>query len=176
MFVGATTAVDVTVRGKVLQRGFRMWPIGADIGKAELYAWLRLVQTEAEPPPGYCHFPEHPPEYFKQLTAEHIVTVVNRKTNRAQLQWQQLPNRENHHLDARVYARAASAVLGIDRLVSARPVAPAPTPAPPPPPEDTIVRHEIAEAPQPGARPGFWDRPRGGAGPRTGAGWFGRRR
>ncbi len=26
--------------------------------------------------PGYCHFPEYTPEYFKQLTAEQLITKV----------------------------------------------------------------------------------------------------
>lgn len=169
MFVGTTTAVDVTVRGKKLQRGHRMWPIGVDIGKSELYGWLRLVIADGDPPPGYCHFPEYPAEFFKQLTAEHMVTHVNKKTNRQERRWEVLPNRENHHLDTRVYARAAAVVLGIDRLVSAPRPAPAPPAGAPP-----------AAAPQPAGRPdapprsGFLGGPRPGASPR--GGWLGRRR
>jgi phage terminase large subunit GpA-like protein len=168
MFVGTTTAVDVTVRGKKLQRGHRMWPIGVDIGKGELYGWLRLVIVDGDPPPGYCHFPEYPAEFFRQLTAEHLVTHVNKKTNRQERRWEVLPNRENHHLDARVYARAAAVVLGVDRLVSApRPAQAPPAGAPP-------------AAPQPAGRPdvpprsGFLGGPRPGASPR--GGWLGRRR
>lgn len=164
--VGTPSPVDVTVRGRRMQRGYKVWPIGVDLAKAELYGWLRLRRGDGDPPPGYCHFPEYDEGYFQQLTAEHLVTVVNRRTNRAKHEWQVLPNRENHYLDARIYARAAANVLGIDRLAgqarAAAPVnaQPAPTAAaaPAPPPR--------AAAPD---RPSIW-------GPRRGSSWLGRRR
>jgi len=145
--INAPSAVDVTVRGKKLSRGYKVWPIGVDLAKSELYGWLRLRITEGEDPPaGYCHFPEYGEDYFQQLTAEHLVTSVKR-TGFKVLEWKLIPNRENHYLDARVYARAAASVQGIDRLVARRvkarpstavPPLPAtpgsgPTAAPPPP-------------------------------------------
>ena len=48
--------------------------------KEELYRWLKLERPTAESgepnPPGYCHFPQYGEEYFKQLTAEQLVTRV----------------------------------------------------------------------------------------------------
>jgi phage terminase large subunit GpA-like protein len=48
--------------------------------KEELYRWLHLdrpTEESGEPyPPGYCHFPKYSDEYFKQLTAEQLVTRV----------------------------------------------------------------------------------------------------
>ncbi len=182
MLVGAPSLVDVTIRGRRMSRGYRMWPIGVDLAKAELYGWLRLRRGSSGAPPGFCHFPEYGEEFFAQLTAEHLVTVVVRRTGRTRLEWQVLPNRENHHLDARVLARAAAAVLGIDRM--ARPPRPAPnspvapastSPGPRSPPTPT--------APAQPPRSRFWQSrtdaaiaaaPRGAAGPR--AGWFKRRR
>lgn len=117
MLVGVPSKVDVTFRGKRAQGGYRVWPVGVDLAKGELYGWLRLrIGDDGVPPPGYCHFPEHGKEYFLQLTAEHLVTSVNRKTGRARMEWRVLPNRENHFLDARIIARACAAVLGIDRM------------------------------------------------------------
>src|SRR5262245_26415023 len=161
MLVGAASPVDVTIRGKRLSRGYKVWPVGVDVAKSELYGWLRLATGHDGAPPGYCHFPEHDIEYFRQLTSEHLVTSVNRRTNRARLEWQVLPNRENHYLDARIYARAAAAVLGIDRLAtSSRVVAPtAPAPI-----ERPQARPQVTGA----KRPGFWGRyPRG-----PGKGWM----
>lgn len=173
--IGAASPVDINFRGKRLTRGYRMWPVGVDIAKSELYGWLRLVHTEGDPPPGYCHFPEHDPEFFKQLTAEHLVTVTNKRTHRRSLEWQVIPNRENHALDCRVYARAAAAVLGIDRLPRAdrapappRPVAT--TVAPSAEPADMATSRPAPAAP----RSSFWNRPRAGLS-RPG-GWLGRRR
>lgn len=154
--VETATPVDVTIGGKKIQRGYRVWPIGVDIGKSELYGYLRLELADDGAPPGYCHFPEHPREYFMQLTAEHIVTTVNKKTRRSRMQWQPIPNRENHYLDARVMARAAAAVLGIDRRSAPSAAAPPPIAAPIP------TTH--AESPQvtttsAGSRgSGYWDR------------------
>ncbi len=118
--VGAPSPVDVTVRGRRMQRGYKVWPIGVDIAKSELYGMLRLRRDDSVPPPGYCHFPEYGENYFRQLTAEHLVTTINRRTHRARMEWQVIPNRENHYLDARILARVAAAVLGIDRLAAKR--------------------------------------------------------
>lgn len=180
MLVGSPSPVDVTVRGKRMQRGYKVWPIGVDLAKGELYGWLRLRRGEGDPPAGYCHFPEYGEDYFQQLTAEHLVTTVNRRTHRAKLEWQVIPNRENHYLDARILARVAAAVLGIDRMKHAdspRPPAPkpmgsdgAPVPALPP-----TVAEAATSRPAEDARPGFWSgkRPRAGGGS---GGWFGKRR
>lgn len=168
--VEAATSVDVTIGGKRIQRGYRVWPIGVDVAKGELYGWLRLELAEDGAPPGYCHFPEHPAEFFKQLTAEQLMTVVNRRTRRSKLEWQQLPNRQNHGLDARVLARVAVAVLGIDRLVGP-PKAPVPTTPQSPPTSAPAKPDERPPAP---ARPtsGYWNKRPGD--PRRGG--FGRRR
>ncbi len=172
MLVGAPSPVDVTVRGKRMQRGYKVWPIGVDIAKGELYGWLGLRRGDGDPPSGYCHFPEYGEEYFRQLTAEHLVTVVNRRTHRAKMEWQVLPNRENHYLDARIYARAAAAVLGIDRMPRAdRAPSVTPTTGSSPPPSPEIESRSNREAGPP--RSDFWGgRPRG---PRR-SGWLGRRR
>ena len=53
-------------------------------------------------------------EWLKQLTAEQLVTVRN-KRGFAKLEWQKLRER-NEALDTRVYARAAAWILGADRF------------------------------------------------------------
>jgi len=57
-------------------------------------------------------------EWLKQLTAEQLVTVKN-KRGFAKLEWQKLRER-NEALDCRVYARAAAWILGADRWSDAR--------------------------------------------------------
>ncbi len=138
-------AVDVTLRGKRLARGAKVWPLGVDGAKSELYAWLRLappLEAAAPRPPGWCHFPQYDQEFFRQITAEHLVSTVN-KRGYAVHEWQKIPGRENHMLDCRVYARAAAAIVGIDRAApdpkravttpAAAPAAPAPVQAAPAP-------------------------------------------
>jgi phage terminase large subunit GpA-like protein len=55
---------------------------------------------------------------LKQLTAEQLVTVKN-KRGFAKLEWQKLRER-NEALGCRVYARAAAWILGADRWSDAR--------------------------------------------------------
>lgn len=62
---------------------------------------------------GYCHFPKYSEEYFKQLTAEQLVTRIVKGYRRGE--WQKTIDR-NEALDARCYARAAAAVYGMDRF------------------------------------------------------------
>jgi phage terminase large subunit GpA-like protein len=94
--------------------------------KAETYRFLRLERPTAEEfgsgasfPPGTVHLPDWvESEWLKQFVAEQLVTV---KTKRgfARLEWQKLRER-NEALDARVYARAAAWIAGLDRWSEAR--------------------------------------------------------
>jgi phage terminase large subunit GpA-like protein len=120
VLVGSPTKVDVSVKGKKVGK-LLLWRVGGPIAKSELYGWLRLgLPTDeardagATTPPGYCHFPEYGEAYFKQLTAEQLVPRRDQK-GFVWREWALIPGRENHWLDCRVYARAAAAVVGLDR-------------------------------------------------------------
>lgn len=178
--VGSPTDVEVNANGRKMRRGCKLWPIGVDIAKAELYGWLQLQHLEGEMPSGYCHFSQHNDvEYMKQLTAEHMVASFNRKTHRQKLEWHVLPGRQNHILDARILARAAVFVLGIDRITKKSATSRAEGPAPagsPPNPQPTPSPPKPAEPPRPDDG-GFWKKKRSrGSGNGGGGGWFGRRR
>lgn len=113
---------DVQVSGKKVRRGVRAWMVGTNIAKTELYGWLRQekpLEKDAHLPYGFCHFPEYEIEYFKQLCAEQLTLKRDSKTHRAKYVWEKIHER-NEPLDCRVYARAASAVAGIDRWQEAR--------------------------------------------------------
>ena len=107
--------------GKRLRRGARLWTVAVSTFKAETYRFLRLERPTAEEiaggarmPPGTIHLPDWvETEWLKQFVAEQLVTV---KTKRgfARLEWQKLRER-NEALDARVYARAAAWIAGLDR-------------------------------------------------------------
>lgn len=116
VMVEAPRKIDVTVRGKKLNRGYKYWPIGAHLVKSELYSALRLEKpADGEDfSPGYCHFPQYGETYFKEITAEQLVAHKNR-AGFLKLEWELISGRENHYLDCRVYARTAAAVIGIDR-------------------------------------------------------------
>ena len=110
--IQAPSLIEVTIRGRKQKRGARIWPVSGGIAKSELYGWLRLDDPTA---PGYCHFPMYGEEYFQELTAEELRTVITRR-GYIRLEWMLTPGRQNHALDARVYARAAAAIAGLDRF------------------------------------------------------------
>jgi phage terminase large subunit GpA-like protein len=147
--IGPPTPVEVKEGGKRIARGCKVWPVGVDIAKGELYGFLGLPLPEpgeVEYPAGFCHFPQYAEDFFKQLTAEHLVSTPDKRTGFPRLEWQMLPGRENHHLDARVYARAAAAVLGVDRM-KRRPGVPR-VAAPTSPPELAATVDPVAPPPQ----------------------------
>ena len=103
------------------RRGLRVWSVGTPVAKGELYRWLKLewptdeaLEEGAAHPPGACHFPQYGEEYFRQLTAERLVTRIVKGFPRGS--WEKEPGRRNEALDCRVYARAAAAIYGLDRF------------------------------------------------------------
>lgn len=115
--VTTPSKVDIDFRGKKRKNGYKMWPVGVSVAKGELYGKLELKQKEdGTYPKGYCHYPNgYDEQYFKELTAEHLVPVP-KKDGRVELMWKVLPKRENHFLDCRIYSRCAAAVAGLDRM------------------------------------------------------------
>jgi phage terminase large subunit GpA-like protein len=119
--VSGPTYVDATEGGRRLRRGARLWTVAVSTFKAETYRFLRLERPTGEElaagvrfPAGTIHLPDWvDDEWLKQFVAEQLVTV---KTKRgfARLEWQKLRER-NEALDARVYARAAAWIVGLDR-------------------------------------------------------------
>lgn len=111
--LGTPSRVDVTSKGKKLRRGAKLWPIGVSILKSEFYQWLKLTTNEdGSIPMGYCHFPKYDMEFFKQLTAEQLVTKTVKGYPKRE--WQKTRER-NEALDCRIYARAAAIAMGMDR-------------------------------------------------------------
>ena len=118
--IGSASPVEVGPMGAKLKRGVRVWPVNSGMAKEELYRWLRQDRPTDEDvakgipfPSGYCHFPRYSEEYFKQITAEQLVTKIVKGYRRHE--WQKMRER-NEALDCRVYARAAAGRVGIDRF------------------------------------------------------------
>lgn len=176
--VGVPTQVDVTEGGRRIRRGLKLWTVGVDVLKSELYGWLRQDPPgPGEPAPhGWFHYPGYDEEWFKQLTAEEMVQKLT-KTGHRHYVWEKRRER-NEALDCAVYARAAAIIVGVDRwderdwaAVEGRlgiddldidveveamepappaPVTPPPAPPPPPPPKPSIWG--------PGRRKSIWDK------------------
>lgn len=116
--VAQPKAVEVTMRGKKLKRGLKLFPVGVNILKAQLYGWLKqTTPDEGMPEPhGFCHFPMYAEEYFKQLTAEELVIKIVKGYKK--YEWVNMYGR-NEALDCRVYAMAAAIFCGLDRFKDA---------------------------------------------------------
>jgi phage terminase large subunit GpA-like protein len=115
--LGNPTKIDINQKGAKIKRGVKLWPVGVSILKSELYNTLKLQRVNEEYPAGYAHFPMYAPEYFKQLTAEQLVTRIHKGYPRSE--WQKMRER-NEALDCRIYARAAAIAIGIDRWSEAK--------------------------------------------------------
>ncbi|MCS5601876.1 MAG: phage terminase large subunit family protein, partial [Paracoccus sp.] len=119
--VSGPTYVDATIGGKRLRRGARLWSVATATFKAETYRFLRIERPSDEgratgllDAPGTIHLPGWADtEWLKQLVAEQLVTIRN-KRGYAHQEWQKMRER-NEALDCRVYARAAAWILGADR-------------------------------------------------------------
>ncbi len=117
--LGNPAPIEIGPLGAKIKRGVKVWPVNSGMAKEELYRWLRLERPTDEDlqqgqafPPGYCHFPHYSEEYFKQITAEQLVTKIVKGYRRHE--WQKMRER-NEALDCRVYARAAASRIGLDR-------------------------------------------------------------
>ena len=85
-----------------------LFSVGVDTTKELVYARLKMKEDGA----GFCHFPnKYDAEYFKQITAEKIVTRYHKGF--ARRDWVKIRPR-NEALDCRVYAVAAFSVLNTD--------------------------------------------------------------
>jgi phage terminase large subunit GpA-like protein len=113
IMVSHPKVVDRTEKGKAVGR-VKVFHIGVSLIKSELYGWLKLMpNTNDTYPNGYCHFPEYDEMHFKSLTAEEMQQTTNKK-GEVQYSWV-VKYKRNERLDCRVYARAAAAVMGMDR-------------------------------------------------------------
>ena len=85
-----------------------LFGIGVDTAKELIYSRLRIKDYGA----GYCHFPKkYSEEYFRQLTAEKVVTKYRRGFKKRE--WVLMRPR-NEALDCRVYALSAFTLLNAD--------------------------------------------------------------
>lgn len=123
--VDGPTYVDATERGRKIRRGAKLWKVAVAVFKSETYRFLRLDRPADEElaegkgyPDGYIHLAGGiTAEWVKQLTAEQLVSVKDRR-GFSRLEWRQSRER-NEALDCRVYARAALWILGADRYGAA---------------------------------------------------------
>lgn len=126
-----------------------LFMVGVNAAKDMVTARFKV----AHPGPGYCHFPKgRDGEYFRQLTAERVVTRYSRGGFPVR-EWRKEPSQRNEALDCRVYAYAALVGLNVkwghvlrntfgpakdaQMALPLQPAAPADVPAPAPAPTES---------------------------------------
>lgn len=117
VLIGIPVAREAKVDGKRAKRGVKVWHIGLNLAKSELYGWLRMERpddADAPLPQGWCHFPEYSEEYFKMLTAEQNVARYDKRRGITRYTWDKIRER-NEALDCRIIARAVASAFGVDR-------------------------------------------------------------
>jgi len=114
--IGAPSWQDVTVNGRKLKKGVRLWNIGTSMLKLELFGDLekdKPVDGEAYPD-GYVYLPDGTTdEWIKQLVAEEL-RIIRLRSGGFRREWHKVRDR-NEALDNAVYARAVAFSLGVDR-------------------------------------------------------------
>mgnify|MGYP003139771142 FL=1 len=100
--LGKPSKVDINFSGKVLKRGFELFPVGVDTIKTTLHNKLK----DAEVGQGYIHFyPTTKASYFEELTAER--QILKYKNGYQERVWVKKNNQANEALDEMVYAYAS---------------------------------------------------------------------
>ena len=100
--LGKPSKVDINFSGKVLKRGFELFPVGVDTIKTTLHNKLK----DAEVGQGYIHFyPTTTASYFEELTAER--QILKYKNGYQERVWVKKNNQANEALDEMVYAYAS---------------------------------------------------------------------
>jgi len=101
------TLVDVSFGGQKIKEGCQLWSVGDDTTKSTIYSRMNIVQSG----PGCFHWNNGTPdEYFKQLTAEKIVTRQIKGFPVSE--W--VKTRSNDALDVNKYAYAAAIRAGMN--------------------------------------------------------------
>lgn len=117
--VAPPKAVDIRKNGKRISRAAKVWSIGTNILKLDVYNRLNAQKPTDEElaahgyPALYVHFPMLDQEYFEQLTAEKLVEQKTRN-GYAKLQWIKTRAR-NEALDTFCYNVACYWACGMER-------------------------------------------------------------
>ena len=114
--IGVPSWQDVTIGGRTIRKGVRLWNIGTSMLKMELYGQLSLERpTDGTPPPdGFVFLPDGmTDELIKQLVAEEL-RIIRQRNGAIRREWHKIRDR-NEELDNAVYARAVAISLGVDR-------------------------------------------------------------
>ena len=103
------TRIDVTISGRIIKQGLRLYNVSTHYFKEFLYSRIRWPEEAAGQPGGMHLHRETEPEFMRQMVSEELVIKPSGK-----FVW--VRKGENHYLDCAVYAAAAAAHLGVGSL------------------------------------------------------------
>jgi phage terminase large subunit GpA-like protein len=114
--VAPPTLVDLTIGGRKIKNGCKLWGVNVSICKSELYGQLNIPAPKEPPfPAGWVHFPSDlPEEFYKQVTSEQFILSVVR--GQRKYHWEGIAGLRHEALDDLNYARAMASVVGMDRF------------------------------------------------------------
>lgn len=117
--IGTPKPVDIRLNGQRMKRGCKIWPVGTNMLKSDLYSRLKIDKPTDEAiaangfPSSYVHFPMMGEEFFKQLCAEQFI-LTSKKRGFSKYEWVKThPN--NEILDLSVYNLAIYHACGAHR-------------------------------------------------------------
>lgn len=119
--LGTPNKQDIDYRGERIKQGIKLWTVGTYAAKSQIYGRLKpnvdKETGEILERADRMHFPIGlPDEYYDQLTAESLITLVNKKTGKARREWRKKASDKNEALDLEVYNIATSIYAGIKRV------------------------------------------------------------
>lgn len=104
--IGRPTNQEVVVEGITVPDGVKLWPVGTDTAKAQIYGRLRIKDAG----PGCWHFPlSMRDDYYKQLVSEQLISKFHKGV--PYQEWHLPSGQRNEALDCEVYATAAYTLL-----------------------------------------------------------------
>ena len=124
------TRVERNYQGQTARTGVKLWHLDTSHFKDKL---VRLMRTPLEESGAWQLHADPAEEYLREVTSEHKVVRIDRKTGRTHSAWTVRPGHgANHWLDCEVYALAAADMLGVHLYgaIEDEVTEPAPSPTP----------------------------------------------
>lgn len=112
LFVNRPRHMDITYKGKVIERGIQLYILGVDSGKEVLYHRSKITTPGSK----YLNFPKGLDiSYFQGFCSE--VQVKKHRAGQVYFAWEKLPGIHNNEpLDCSLYALAAAHLAGLTRM------------------------------------------------------------
>ena len=112
LFVNRPRYMEISYRGKVIERGIKLYVLGVDSGKETIYSRTKIENPGSK----YINFPKDmDTNYFQGFCSE--IQVKKHRAGQVYFAWEKLPGVHNNEpLDCALYALAAAHLAGLTRM------------------------------------------------------------